>query len=273
MRSDILTNQWINLMRAKKSFGQHFLKHKAIAANIAAALYEMWPEGNVLEVGPGKGILTEQVAARWPSFKAVEADRDMIAWLQSSFPEWQSKIIDADFLTLDLSKQFEGAPFALIGNFPYNISTQILFRLLEYKDTIPVMVGMFQREVAQRIASLPGSRVYGIMSVLAQLQYDVDYCFTVGPEHFSPPPQVQSGVIRLKRRSERLHANDDKKLRMLVKMAFGQRRKMLRNALSAWPGIAALADDPIMYMRPEQLSPSDFVGLCNRLDLVDHTAP
>lgn len=259
-------------MRAKKSFGQHFLKHKSIAANIAAALRDAWPEGNVLEVGPGKGILTEQVAARWPSFKAVEADRDMIVWLQTSFPEWQSKIIEADFLTLDLSNQFEGAPFALIGNFPYNISTQIVFKLLEYSDSIPVMVGMFQREVARRIASGPGSRVYGILSVLTQLQYDVDYCFTVGPEHFSPPPQVQSGVIRLKRKSEIQYTYDDTKLRLLVKMAFGQRRKMLRNALSAWPGISALYDDPIMHMRPEQLSPLDFVALCNRLDLVDNTA-
>ncbi len=252
-------------MRAKKSYGQHFLRHPAIASRIADQLDHPAIGGHVLEVGPGKGILTRFVAERWPAFLAVEADPDMVVWLASRHPEWTGHIREGDFLHLDLNALFDGLPFGLIGNFPYNISSQIVFRMLEHRSLIPVMVGMFQREVARRIVAPPGNKEYGILSVLAQTWYAGEYLFTVNRESFDPPPRVQSGVIRLVRRENPNLPCRDADLYRVVKTAFGQRRKMLRNSLREMVPEPSWLEEPGFALRPEQLRVEDFHALTARL--------
>ncbi len=248
-------------VRPKKALGQHFLTDLDVAARIAATL-DAAPGMPVLEIGPGMGVLTQYILASGRELDVVEIDTESVAWLRSHMPALDGHIIEGDFLRLPLDTLFDGRPFALIGNYPYNISSQIFFHMLEYRDHVPFCSGMLQREVAERIAAAPGSRTRGILSVLLQLWYDVRYLFTVPPGVFNPPPKVHSGVIEL-RRNSRLDAGcDERLLRTVVKTAFGQRRKTLRNSLRGLlPPGAQLPDSPMMAMRPEQLSVDQFVEL------------
>ena len=253
-------------MQAKKSFGQHFLKDENISERIAESLLQAGQTGRVLEVGPGMGMLTKYLLEHknYETF-AVEADRDMVEYLGKTYPEFaQKRLISKDFLDFDGPQYFEQKPFSLIGNFPYNISTQILFKLLEWRDYIPEMVGMFQKEVADRIVSKPGSRVYGITSVLAQAFYQTEYLFTVEPSAFNPPPKVVSAVIRLTRKEGFELGCDEKRFRTIVKTAFGQRRKMLRNTLKPFFEQELLMSDPYFEKRPETLSWEEYVVLVNK---------
>jgi 16S rRNA (adenine1518-N6/adenine1519-N6)-dimethyltransferase len=252
-------------LKAKKSFGQHFLNSPHIAQKIVDSL--SFPEGlgNVLEVGPGKGVLTRFLLEKDCNFKAVEADRDMVDYLHATYPQLADAIIAEDFLKLPLDRVFEGQPFALIGNFPYNISSQIVFRMLKYRDLVPEMVGMFQKEMAERIIAPHGSKTYGVISVLTQAFYQGKYLFTVQPGSFSPPPRVLSGVIRLDRIARPELEGYEKTFSRVVKQAFSQRRKMLRNTMKIF-----LKDDPLLKdsyfdQRPEDLSVEDYIVLSKQL--------
>ena len=257
------------LVRAKKSLGQHFLNDENIASEIAATVAPAslsafdpgWASLPVLEVGPGMGMLTKYLLGQHSRVEAVELDSESVEFLAGMYP--QLKVTEADFLKLDLSKIFDG-PFILIGNFPYNISSQIFFKVLENVDTVPVVAGMLQKEVAERICSGPGSKVYGILSVLLQAWYDCEYLFNVEPHVFTPPPKVRSGVLRLTRNSRRDLDCDAAAFRRVVKTAFGQRRKTIRNSLAGMipPGSPAL-DSRFMAERPERLSVEDFIELTN----------
>ena len=245
----------------KKSLGQHFLRDEEIAKRIVAAL-PLTPGMQLLEVGPGAGALTcflkdlDQVR-----FRALEIDEEKVAYLESRYPDLKDRLIRGDILQAD--PPFNGA-FSIIGNFPYNISSQILFKVLDWKALVPSVFGMFQKEVAQRIASKEGSRDYGILSVLIQANYDVTYLFDVPPEAFNPPPKVMSGVLRLTRRETPEAVSSDKKFKLLVKTAFNQRRKMLRNAVKGLFDPEFLKED-IFSKRAEQLSVADFAGLSFKL--------
>ena len=254
-------------MQAKKSYGQHFLKNDSIAARIADSLQLASQTGVVLEVGPGMGMLTRFLLAHkeYQTF-AVEADRDMVEYLQKNYPEWPAEnLIFRDFLDLDFHTVFGDKPFCLIGNFPYNISTQILFKLLDFRAQIPEMVGMFQKEVADRIVAPPGSKVYGITSVLAQAFYRTEYLFTVERCSFNPPPKVLSAVIRLTRKDNFDLGCDEQLFRQVVKTAFNQRRKMLRNTLKPFFQGELLMQDPYFEKRPEQLGWEEFAELSKRI--------
>lgn len=251
-------------MKAKKSFGQHFLNRDAIAERIAGSL--TGPCANLLEVGPGKGMLTKFLLQQQLRFKAVEADRDMVEYLEAHYPQLQGAIIAADFLKTPLDAVFEGAPFCLIGNFPYNISSQILFHMLRYKEFVPEMVGMFQKEMAERVIAPPGSKTYGVISVLVQAHYSGKYLFTVDKSCFSPPPKVQSAVIRLQRKENEIWECREDQFRRVVKQAFSQRRKMLRNSLKPLLSDPAILEDPFFQQRPEQLSLQDYKSLTARLE-------
>ena len=241
----------------KKSLGQHFLNDVQICLQIKAALEEA-PIDQLLEVGPGAGALTQHIL-NLPSkaFKAVELDREKVAYLLHTYPELEGTLINEDFL--ETAIPFDGQ-FTLVGNFPYNISTQIVFRVLDWKEQVPVMIGMFQKEVAERIAAKPHSKAYGILSVLTQAFYDVDYLFDVPPSAFTPPPNVMSGVIRLKRKVVFPEFSSLKSFYHIVKMAFGQRRKMLRNPLKPYFTTEQL-QDPIFTKRAENLTYQDFADL------------
>lgn len=248
-------------VRAKKHLGQHFLNDQSIAEKIAMALQ---PEGNykkALEVGPGMGVLTKFLLSRndletW----VCEIDRESVAYLQEHYPELRPRIIADDFLRKDFT-EFFSEPAAVIGNFPYNISTQILFRVLDFKDAVPEVVGMFQKEVALRIAEKPGTKTYGITSVLLQAWYDIEYLFTVPPDVFTPPPNVNSAVIRLRRNSVTDLGCDEKLFKQVVKAAFNQRRKQMRNSLHMFRIKEGEEKNPVFTMRPEQLSVQEFVEL------------
>jgi 16S rRNA (adenine1518-N6/adenine1519-N6)-dimethyltransferase len=245
----------------KKSLGQHFLKDENISRKIISALQER-PFSQLLEVGPGGGALTKYlIGIENIQFKAVELDDEKIAYLHKTYPSLDSKIIRADFLQVD--KPFEGR-FTIVGNFPYNISTQILFKILEWKDDVECMVGMFQKEVAQRTAAREGNKTYGVLSVLVQAFFDVEYLFDVNEQSFNPPPKVKSGVIRLLPRKENLVTRSDKDLFLLVKTAFNQRRKTLRNAVKGLfdPGVIA---DELFMKRAEQLTIQQFADLTFRM--------
>ena len=241
----------------KKSLGQHFLINEAICKQIVAALQEGSIE-QVLEVGPGAGALTKHLL-KLPiqHFKAVELDREKVEYLKVQYPVLVDAIIEGSILDIPVPFQNQ---FTLVGNFPYNISTQIVFRLLEWKEQIPVMIGMFQKEVAERIVSKPHTKVYGILSVLVQAFYDVEYLFDVPPESFNPPPKVMSGVIRLKRKETPVEVRSEKAFFTLVKAAFGQRRKMLRNPMKPFFD-AAVLQEQIFTKRAEQLTVEEFAAL------------
>ena len=250
-------------MKAKKSYGQHFLTNEHIAEQIANSLTTTDSVKYVVEVGPGKGMLTKYLLPKPTPLFAVEADRDMVEHLQRHFPKLKPRIVEEDFLKVDLKHLTKNEPFAIIGNFPYNISSQILFKMLDCRELVPELVGMFQLEVAERVVAKSGSKTYGIISVLVQAFYDGELLLGVPPNSFSPPPKVQSAVIRLLRRSETELGCDHALFIQVVKQAFGQRRKMLRNTMKFF-----LANDPILESeyftkRPEQLDVADFVRLTN----------
>ena len=241
----------------KKSLGQHFLKDKEAIEKILAAL-KIHEFEQLLEVGPGAGALTEHlIQIPEINFKAVELDEEKISYLKKKYPVLDDKIISADFLSIE--SPFSGS-FLVIGNFPYNISTQILFKVVEWKEQVPVVIGMFQKEVAERAAAKSGSKTYGVLSVLIQAFYDVRYLFDVPPESFNPPPKVMSGVIELKRKSELLSYKSEASFVRLVKTAFNQRRKTLRNAVR---GIfdPEVLNDEIFNKRAEQLTIQQFAEL------------
>ncbi|MBG9376231.1 ribosomal RNA small subunit methyltransferase A [Panacibacter sp. DH6] len=249
----------------KKSLGQHFLKDENISRKIVAALEETMHStaiNKVVEVGPGAGAITKyMLGLHGIEFKAVELDDEKVAYLLHTYPALKDKIIHQSFL--DVAAPFTD-PFIVIGNFPYNISTQIVFKVLEWKDLVPVTIGMFQKEVAQRIASGPGSKVYGIMSVLTQAFYNVEYLFDVPPGCFNPPPKVMSGVIKLHRRKDSIAVKSERSFVVLVKAAFNQRRKTLRNATKSLFTEDELTND-IFNKRAEQLSIADFAALTYKM--------
>lgn len=229
-----------------------------IAERIADALPE---EKNFIEVGPGRGVLTKYLVNREANFIPIEKDDVLAAFIANEYPALEEKIINNDFLKVDLSELFEGERFSIIGNFPYNISTQILFAAIDHSDRVNHLVGMFQREVAQRIASGPGSKVYGITSVLAQYYFDVEYLFKVEKGNFNPPPKVTSAVIRLSRKESVDRSIDFSLLKSIVKMSFQQRRKMMRNTLKGIVKDKTLLEEEIFQRRPESLSVEEFISL------------
>ncbi len=257
-------------VHAKKELGQHFLKDQLAAERLADALGDL--EGRrVLEIGPGMGILTRPLLARKADLKVVELDTESVFYLEAHFPELQGRIIPADFLQWPLNEAFAGKPFSIVGNFPYNISSQILFKTLENKALIPSFAGMFQLEVAKRIGSREGNKDYGILSVLTQAYYEVEFLFELGPEVFNPPPKVRSGVIRMIRKDTEPEGVIEKNLRLVVKTAFNQRRKTLRNALSPLGGdhpvLSRLEERGWSGLRAEQLSVEQFCELARSLNL------
>lgn len=245
----------------KKSLGQHFLKDEKVVEKIMAALMQH-PFKNLLEVGPGGGALTRHLI-KIPdiNFKAVELDEEKVCFLLNKFPSLKNKLIHENFL--ETERPFD-EPFTVIGNFPYNISTQILFKILEWKEYVPVVIGMFQKEVAERAAAKEGSKIYGVLSILLQYYYHVEYLFSVGNESFNPPPKVQSGVIRLRRRESYLPVKSERALWMLVKTAFNQRRKTLRNGIK---GLIPKEDseDKFFDRRAETLTVEEFAKLTFRM--------
>ena len=257
-------------MRAKKSYGQHFLTNEHYARQIAEALTLTDTYRYALEVGPGQGMLTKYLLDRSVDFhlKVSEADRDMVEWLGQRYPALAGDVLEGDFLRLDLAKVFAGAAFALVGNFPYNISSQILIKLIDNYRLIPEMVGMFQKEVADRVIVGHGSKTYGVIGVLVQAYYEPSLLFNVSKGNFNPPPKVESAVIRLVRREEPLVSDDRYSLfKHVVKSAFGKRRKMLRNSLKGIFPAEAMEEDELFERRPEQVSLEDFVELTRRAAL------
>ena len=254
-------------VRPKKNLGQHFLTDLNIARRIADTVDEPFPSLPVLEVGPGMGVMTQYLAKKPRELKVVEIDRESVAYLKETLPAPRSSaIIEGDFLRMDLREVFGGRPFVLTGNYPYDISSQIFFHMLEFKDLIPCCTGMIQHEVALRLASKPGTKQYGILSVLIQAWYDVEYLFTVEPAVFNPPPKVQSAVIRMTRNTVTSLGCDEQLFRRVVKTVFNQRRKMLRVSLrQLLPADAPLftLHPSMLTRRPEQLSISEFVVLTN----------
>ena len=250
-------------VKAKKHLGQHFLTDLSIAKKIVENLSLKDQYKNVVEVGPGMGVLTQYlIENKNYQTHPIDVDRDSIGYLAEKYPELKGKIIFGDFLKMDLNDIVKKDSFAVIGNFPYNISSQILFKVLDYKDQIPEVVGMFQKEVAERFAEGPGSKTYGITSVLLQAFYNVEYLFTVGPEVFDPPPKVQSAVIRFTRNEKSKLNCDEKKFKQIVKLAFNQRRKTMRNSLKSLINDEAKGNE-VFNLRPEQLSVEEFVALTN----------
>jgi 16S rRNA (adenine1518-N6/adenine1519-N6)-dimethyltransferase len=250
-----------NTVRAKKHLGQHFLKTEAVAENIANTIVD-GEVSKLLEIGPGMGVLTKYLMQKQQTEVHVcEIDTESVFYLEKNFPGLHQRIIPADFLQLDLTKLFDGGPFGVTGNFPYNISSQILFKVWENYDRIPVFSGMFQKEVAERVCAKPGSKTYGILSVLLQSTYDLEYLFTVGPEHFNPPPKVQSGVMRMTIKPDYQPVISHSALKEIVKLAFNQRRKTLRNALKSMQFEMNETIIMLLTKRAEQLDVDAFITL------------
>ena len=250
----------MRLVKPKKALGQHFLKDLQIARQIAETLdaYKGMP---VLEIGPGMGVLTQFLLDAGHDLTVVELDRESVAYLEKNFPRLEGRILAEDFLRLDLSKIFL-SPFCVIGNYPYNISSQIFFRVLDYKDSVPCCSGLIQREVALRLASPPGKKDYGILSVLLQAWYNIEYLFTVSENVFDPPPKVKSAVIRMTRNERKSLGCDEALFKRVVKTSFNQRRKTLRNSMKPLLGKEFPHYSlPIFDKRPEQLSVEDFIEL------------
>ena len=257
----------MGLVKPKKFLGQHFLRDLSIANDIADTV-DTCPELPILEVGPGMGVLTQFLMKKEREVKVVELDFESVAYLKENFAVLEGHIIEDDFLKLKLENIFEGKPFVLTGNYPYNISSQIFFKMLDYKDLIPCCTGMIQKEVAERIAAGPGSKTYGILSVLIQAWYKVEYLFTVHEHVFNPPPKVKSAVIRMTRNETTDLGCDEKLFKLIVKTTFNQRRKTLRNSISSILDKShPLSADPIFNKRPEQLSVQEFVELTNRVEV------
>ena len=247
-------------VKAKKHLGQHFLKDEAIAKKISDIL-SLDGYTHVLEIGPGMGVLTKYLLAKNCHTHVIEIDGESVSYLQKHYPDLKSRILPEDFLKWNPKSYFHQQQFAIIGNFPYNISSQIVFRTLELRAQIPEFGGMFQKEVAQRICAAPGSKIYGILSVLTQAFYHAEYLFTVAPSVFAPPPKVESGVLILKRKVEQQLECDEKLLVRIVKLSFQQRRKTLRNSLKTLNLSDNLKANTIFGQRPEQLSVEAFIQL------------
>ncbi|MCB0475601.1 MAG: 16S rRNA (adenine(1518)-N(6)/adenine(1519)-N(6))-dimethyltransferase RsmA [Flavobacteriaceae bacterium] len=251
-------------VRAKKHLGQHFLKDEHIAQKIADCL-TLKNYNYLLEIGPGMGVLTKYLLKKEIEVRVIEIDRESVDYLKVHYPELNDKIIASDFLRAYISSLFDNEPFAIIGNFPYNISSQIVFKAIENKQYIPEFCGMFQKEVAQRICAQPGSKTYGILSVLTQAFYSAEYLFTVPPSVFNPPPKVDSGVLRLIRKENYTLPVDEKLFFRVVKTAFNQRRKTLRNSLKTFNLSENLREGVIFASRPEQLSVNEFIELTKKI--------
>lgn len=252
-------------VRAKKKLGQHFLNDENIAKKIVDTL-SFKGYKNILEIGPGMGVLTKYLLQKDITTFVIEIDAESVAFLKTNYPILEKRIIEQDFLKYNLNEIFKGESFAIIGNFPYNISTQIVFKMLSMRDQVPEFSGMFQKEVGQRICAKEGNKTYGILSVLAQAFYEAEYLFTVPPHVFNPPPKVESGVLRLKRKKNFDLSCDEALLFRVVKTAFQQRRKTLRNSLKTLNLSDNLREDVIFDRRPEQLSVSEFINLTVLID-------
>ena len=249
-------------MRAKKHLGQHFLRDQAIISDIIAAILEHCDSDMPLvEVGPGEGVLTHALDEHYKNFKAIEYDRDMVQLLSRTIDS--EKVIQDNFLFVDLGGLFSGQAFNLVGNFPYNISSQIIFKMLDDISLVPTMVGMFQKEVADRICAKPGTKSNGIITLLTQAYYDAESLFDIGPQAFSPPPKVMSSVIKLTRKQNTDLPCDPKIYKKIIKAAFGQRRKKMRNTLKPF---LQDTEDLIFQKRPEQLSVQDFVNIAQLIE-------
>ena len=252
-------------VRAKKALGQHFLVDQAVAKAIVDALGKDSPVRDVLEIGPGMGVLTQYLLPREDiALRLVEIDSESVEYLLTHFAGMQGKLVEGDYLRLDMARLFPG-PYRIIGNFPYNISSQIFFKILEDKDRVPEVVCMIQKEVADRIAEGPGSKVYGILSVLLQAWYEIEFLFSVKPGAFAPPPKVNSAVIRLRRNARTELGCDERLFKTVVKTAFNQRRKTLRNALKPLLPEGFDTSAPVFDLRAERLSVDDFIALTNLL--------
>lgn len=256
----------MRVVKPKKFLGQHFLKDLKIAQDIADTV-DVVPELPVLEVGPGMGVLTQFLVKKQRTVKVVEIDFESVAYLRENFPSLEDHIIEDDFLKMKLERVFDGQQFVLTGNYPYNISSQIFFKMLDNKNLIPCCTGMIQKEVAERIAAGPGSKTYGILSVLIQAWYNVEYLFTVSENVFNPPPKVKSAVIRMTRNETQELGCNEKLFKQVVKTTFNQRRKTLRNSIKPILGKECpIYVDEIFNKRPEQLSVAEFINLTNRVE-------
>ncbi|MBA5793316.1 16S rRNA (adenine(1518)-N(6)/adenine(1519)-N(6))-dimethyltransferase RsmA [Flavobacterium sp. xlx-214] len=251
-------------VKAKKHLGQHFLNDESVAQNIADAL-TLQGYNKVLEIGPGMGVLTKYLLAKPIETFVIEIDTESVAYLEKHYEKLHNHIIGEDFLKYNLKKIFQDEPYAIIGNFPYNISTQIVFRVLEMRDQIPEFAGMFQKEVAERICEKKGTKAYGILSVLAQAFYDVEYLFTVSEHVFTPPPKVKSGVMRMIRKENYTLPCSEKLFFTVVKLAFNQRRKTMRNSLKSFIS-EEIKNDEVFNLRPEQLSTEEFIALTQKIE-------
>ena len=256
----------MKLVKPKKFLGQHFLKDLKVAQDIADTV-DTFPDLPILEVGPGMGVLTQFLVRKGRTVKVVELDYESVAYLREAYPSLEDNIIEDDFLKMNLQRLFDGKPFVLTGNYPYNISSQIFFKMLDNKELIPCCTGMIQKEVAERIAAGPGSKTYGILSILIQAWYDVEYLFTVEPGVFNPPPKVKSAVIRMTRNGVQDLGCDPKLFKQVVKTTFNQRRKTLRNSIKPILGKdCPLTENELFNKRPEQLSVQQFIDLTNQVE-------
>lgn len=253
-------------VRPKKALGQHFLRDHQIASDIVDSLI-LGGRTKVLEVGPGMGVLTRYLLQNKAyETSVVEIDSESVQYLKTYLPELEGRIIEGDFLRMDLRKNYSTTPFSLIGNFPYNISSQIFFKVLDDRELIPEVVGMLQKEVAERICTGPGSKTYGILSVLLQAWYKVEYLFTVNEDVFDPPPKVKSAVVRLTSNGRKELGCNEKLFKSVVKQAFNQRRKMLRNSIKSFTPRYDELDAQTLTRRPEQLSVEEFIILTNSIE-------
>lgn len=260
-----MISEEISKVRPKKFLGQHFLTDLNVASRIADTV-DACPQIPVLEVGPGMGVLTQFLMEKDRLVKVVEIDRESVPYLHAHFPQLGDNIIEADFLKMNLSEAFGGEKFVLTGNYPYNISSQIFFKMLDNKELIPCCTGMIQKEVAERLAAQPGTKAYGVLSVLVQAWYDVEYVFTVNENVFNPPPKVKSAVVIMHRNGKTDLGCDEALFRRIVKTVFTMRRKMMRNGMKQIVGKdCPLLEDAIFNRRPEQLSVDEFVELTNRV--------
>lgn len=253
-------------VRPKKALGQHFLTDLNVARRIADTI-NGFTDRPIVEVGPGMGVLTQFLVEKGCDLTVVEIDTESVAWLKANMPALDGHILEADFLRLDLGELFNGRKMCVIGNYPYNISSQIFFHILQWRNLVVCCSGMLQKEVAERLAAPPGTKARGILSVLLQAWYDVEYLFTVDEHVFNPPPKVKSGVVKLTRNNVDTLGCDEALFRTVVKTTFGQRRKTLRNSLKGLlPAGAPMPDSPLLALRPEQLSVSQFIELTNLVD-------
>lgn len=253
-------------VRPKKALGQHFLTDLNVARRIADSI-DGFTDLPIVEVGPGMGVLTQFLVEKGCDLTVVEIDTESVAWLKANMPALDGHILEADFLRLDLGELFNSQKMCVIGNYPYNISSQIFFHILRWRNLVVCCSGMLQKEVAERLAAPPGTKARGILSVLLQAWYDVEYLFTVDEHVFNPPPKVKSGVVKLTRNNVDTLGCDEALFRTVVKTTFGQRRKTLRNSLKGLlPAGAPMPDTPLLALRPEQLSVSQFIELTNLVD-------